>query len=85
MDALKIIKENSDRDGLPFLVMGGLAINAHGYARQTADIDLLAQKVRREDWKKLMVAAGYQVFQEQDLSRKYASPVEATGQWTSCL
>ena len=27
--------------GVPFLVVGGLAVNAHGYGRQTADVDLV--------------------------------------------
>lgn len=26
---------------VPFLVVGGLAVNAHGYGRQTADVDLV--------------------------------------------
>jgi Uncharacterised nucleotidyltransferase len=76
MDTLKIIKEKSGREGLPFLVMGGLAVSAHGYGRHTADIDLLAQSARREEWKKLMAGAGYQVFQEQGPFTQF-SPVEA--------
>lgn len=30
-----------NRDGVPFIVVGGLAVVAHGYGRFTADIDLV--------------------------------------------
>jgi hypothetical protein len=29
--------------GVPFIVVGGLAVNAHGYGRQTADVDLVVR------------------------------------------
>jgi predicted nucleotidyltransferase len=28
-------------EAVPFIVVGGLAVNAHGYGRQTADVDLV--------------------------------------------
>ena len=35
---------------LEFLVIGGLAVNFHGYSRDSADLDLLIQRDAREAW-----------------------------------
>jgi hypothetical protein len=39
---------------IPFLVIGGYAVLAHGYARMTDDLDLIVQRGRRAQWSKLL-------------------------------
>ncbi|MEW5875473.1 MAG: nucleotidyl transferase AbiEii/AbiGii toxin family protein [Candidatus Zixiibacteriota bacterium] len=42
-DSLRSVMESLDREGVRFLVAGGLAVNAHGLLRVTADVDLIVQ------------------------------------------
>lgn len=49
-----------DANGIPFALSGALALQAYGYARFTADVDLIAPRAfqqRAIDW---MEAAGYE-------------------------
>ncbi|MFI5309702.1 MAG: hypothetical protein ACHQQ3_00600 [Gemmatimonadales bacterium] len=41
LSSLEELVRTLNAEGVPFLVVGGLAVNAHGYGRQTADIDLI--------------------------------------------
>jgi hypothetical protein len=50
--------------GLAFVVIGGHAVVAHGYARQTLDLDLLVRDDDRRAWVELLVGLGYRVFHE---------------------
>jgi hypothetical protein len=53
------IKAAAAGANLPFLVIGGWAVCAHGYARLTNDLDLLARKEDRENWNSLLDGMGY--------------------------
>jgi len=44
---------------LRFLVIGGLAVNHYGYARETADLDLFISQQDRVEWMQLMKDLGY--------------------------
>jgi hypothetical protein len=50
--------------GLPFLVIGGYAVMAHGFVRATDDLDLLVQNDRRDQWRGLVERLGLKVRQE---------------------
>jgi hypothetical protein len=50
--------------GLPFVVIGGHAVAAHGYGRQTVDLDLLVRDEDRRAWVELLTPLGYRVFHE---------------------
>ncbi|MEI9961693.1 MAG: nucleotidyl transferase AbiEii/AbiGii toxin family protein [Limisphaerales bacterium] len=39
---------------IPFLIIGGYAVLAHGYSRTTDDLDLIVQRGRRMQWSKLL-------------------------------
>jgi len=65
MRIIGILAGASAETGKRFLVIGGYAVNAHGYARLTADLDLLVQREDAPFWKALLLANGYTVFQEQ--------------------
>lgn len=78
MDVLTKLNRLSAESGLQFLVIGGLAINAHGYERVTADIDLLVRKEDREAWRNLMLSIGYQVHHEQEIFMQFTAPEGST-------
>ncbi|MCB0333985.1 MAG: nucleotidyl transferase AbiEii/AbiGii toxin family protein [Bdellovibrionales bacterium] len=54
MEILRVIRNQTDKSGICFLVIGGHAVNHYGFARQTGDLDLLASKEDREFWNSLL-------------------------------
>jgi hypothetical protein len=55
------LDEVSRAHGLSFLVIGGHAVNAHGFARLTKDLDLLICRTDAEKWVKTLKSDGYNV------------------------
>lgn len=49
---------------LPFLVVGGHAVNLYGYARETADLDFLVCLDDRPSWITLFADIGYHIFND---------------------
>ncbi len=49
---------------LPFLIIGGHAINLYGFARETADVDFLICADNRTAWLELLTKLGYRVFSD---------------------
>lgn len=47
--------------GIPFLVIGGYAVLAHGYVRTTEDLDIIVQRERRAQLGKLLGGMGMSV------------------------
>ncbi len=66
MTPAEIIAASSKNSELPFLVIGGLAVIAHGYPRDTVDLDYLVRRSDREAWKHALAAQGYGVAYEHD-------------------
>jgi hypothetical protein len=79
MNILAILNEKGRAAGLPFLVIGGHAVNVHGYVRQTADLDILVKGAEREAWKTLLLGLEYTLFHEQDIFAQFTPP--APGLW----
>jgi hypothetical protein len=59
---------------LAFLVCGGHAVMAHGFARSTFDLDLLVRSTAREAWKTLMRELGWQLHAEGTTFLQFDSP-----------
>jgi len=53
----EIVKQAGDA-GIPFLVIGGYAVFAHGYVRSTDDLDLIVQRGCRAPLSKLLGGLG---------------------------
>ncbi len=53
-------RESKARD-LRLLIIGGYALNAHGYSRFTSDVDFIIPKEDRGRWLKVLAEIGYQV------------------------
>ncbi|HEY3860759.1 MAG TPA: nucleotidyl transferase AbiEii/AbiGii toxin family protein [Verrucomicrobiae bacterium] len=49
---------------LPFLVIGGHAVNLYGFPRETADLDFLVCSSDRPSWITLFVDLSYHIFNE---------------------
>jgi predicted nucleotidyltransferase len=64
---------------LEFLVIGGLAVNFHGYSRDSADLDLLIRREVREQWLAMFAELGYSVDKEKDAFIQLSPPKE--GAW----
>jgi predicted nucleotidyltransferase len=39
---------------IPFIVIGGYAVHAHGYVRMTDDLDLIVPREKRAQWNKVL-------------------------------
>lgn len=77
MSILEHLIERARAQGLPFVVIGGHAVAAHGYGRQTLDLDLLVRDEDRRPWVELLVAFGYRVFHEDPAFVQLAAPTVA--------
>src|SRR5262249_18311768 len=63
--------------GLAFVVVGGHAVAAHGYTRQTVDLDLLVRDEDRRPWVDFLTGLGYRVFHEDPAFVQLAAPTTA--------
>jgi hypothetical protein len=63
MEILRSISLYCELKGLPFLIIGGHAINAYGIARHTSDIDFMVPEKDREAWLELMAKLNYSIGQ----------------------
>lgn len=59
MKIIATIAERAAAAGLPFLIIGGNAVVAHGYQRYTQDIDLLVRQHDLRAWDSLILPLGY--------------------------
>lgn len=57
-----------------FILGGGFAVNAHGYARGTEDIDLLVADADRETCRRSLAQAGFRSFRSTDVVDRYEPP-----------
>lgn len=79
MGLFQQISSEGRKRGLPFLVIGGLAVNFHGCPRDTADLDLLIEQSARSLWLSLLLGLGYTIYQEKGAFVQLSPPKE--GAW----
>ena len=68
----------ANEEGLEFVMIGGHAVNAHGYQRTTIDLDFLVLGTRQWDWKKTMEHIGYLPIHETKAFIQFAPAAEGT-------
>lgn len=73
MTTSEIIATFAHDTNLPFLVIGGIAIVAHGYQRDTIDLDYLARQSDRPAWRNALKNLGYEIVHEHDRFDQFAS------------
>jgi hypothetical protein len=74
MDAAEVIEKCAQGSDLEFLVIGGLAVIAYGYSRDTVDLDYLVRRSKRAEWTAKLATYGYTVFHEHDNFAQFTSP-----------
>jgi hypothetical protein len=78
VSVFQAITGKASEAGLPFLVIGGYAVMAHGFVRATDDLDLLVQSSRRNPWRQLLEGLGMSVYREAPAFMQF-NPPEAAG------
>jgi hypothetical protein len=79
MEILGFIAEVAERRGLGFLVIGGLAVNAHGYSRLTGDVDVLVRRAEVDAWVAALGEMGYVATNRTETFVQLAPPM--AGLW----
>ena len=79
MGFFQTLDQEPRKRGLRFLVIGGLAVNFHGFARDTADLDLLISRESREQWLSLFAELGYSLDLDRGAFMQLSPPTD--GAW----
>ena len=79
MDIFQALADVSKGRGLSFLIIGGHAINAYGYSRETADLDILVNKDKRDEWLSWFQSVGYTLFHDGITFLQFSPP--PNGRW----
>ena len=56
---LERLAERLEQEGIPYAVIGGMALNLHGYVRVTRDVDVLMSASGLEKFERVCVGRGY--------------------------
>lgn len=57
--AMRRLVKRLEKAGIPYAVMGGMAVNAHNYQRTTGDVDLLLTPSGLEEFERRYVSKNY--------------------------
>jgi hypothetical protein len=79
VDLSDFIRLGSAEPALPFLVIGGYAVAAHGHTRATFDIDFLVRRADREAWFARLTSAGLSKFGESTAFAQFSQPQGGDG------
>ncbi len=80
MNVFEMLDQEARSRRLSFLVIGGHAVNAYGYARLTADVDLVVRREDRDRWLGLLIERGYGLFHDGGVFLQFSPPPPA-GNW----
>jgi len=61
MNVIAVLSREAVKNDLPFLLIGGYAVLAHGFARTTGDIDFLVRTSQRTEWQQLLESLKFTV------------------------
>lgn len=71
MEILRTIALYAGSNGMPFLVIGGHAVNSYGLDRHTGDLDLLVPRSGKPLWLRLMELLRYSIGQNTDTFARF--------------
>lgn len=77
MNIFSTIDEKAKASDLDYLIIGGHAVNAHGYFRTTLDVDLLVSEEQLADWKELLANLGFVWGHQSPAFVQYAEPPDS--------
>ena len=64
MNIFDTLEEISAKDGLAYLIIGGHAVSAYGYARVTGDLDILVTRSDRDRWLASLEKRGFKLLHD---------------------
>jgi len=64
MNIFDVLERESRARGLPFLVIGGHAVNAYGYSRFTKDLDIVIRREQRAEWLAALEQNGFSIHRD---------------------
>ena len=56
---LRALVERLDAEGIPYAILGGMALNIHGFIRETVDVDVLMSRESLDRFHERLVGRGY--------------------------
>ncbi len=56
---LRSLAARLDAEGIPYAILGGMALNIHGFVRETVDVDVLLTRESLERFRERLVGRGY--------------------------
>jgi len=74
---LKRLVRRLERAHIPYAIVGGMAVNAHGHERMTKDVDVLLSRQGFEQFRQLFVPKFYQPL--PDLQRRFVDRKNGRG------
>jgi len=74
MNVFRDLTNKAAETGLPFLVIGGYAVMAHGFVRATEDLDLLVRQGDRSQWRSLFEGMGMTVHRDGGTFLQFNAP-----------
>ncbi len=74
MDITDFIKLAQREPSLPFLIIGGYAVGAHGHTRPTFDVDFLVRQSDRDAWFQRILSMGMTLHGESRAFAQFNQP-----------
>jgi hypothetical protein len=56
---LRSLAKRLDEEGIPYAILGGMALNIHGFVRETVDVDVLLTRESLDRFRERLVGRGY--------------------------
>ncbi len=78
MEVLRSISLYVEDKDMPFVLIGGHAVNYYGISRQTGDIDLLVRLSDKDKWHNLLLKLNYKDSQNDNVFARYRAEL---GTW----
>lgn len=79
MNIFEMLARESRQRGLPFLIIGGHAINAYGYSRFTKDLDILVNRDQQSAWVATLAEHGLVLCHDGGAFLQFSAP--PGGKW----
>ena len=76
---LGILSEHLNAQGVPYAIIGAMALGLYGFPRYTSDIDLLTDSRSCDDVARIMGKLGYECFQKTDAFAQFDSEMGVLG------
>lgn len=68
---LKLMHDLCERLKIPFVMVGGLAINAYGVSRQTGDADFMIEDAALETVSNGLIGEGFEAFRQTEVCARF--------------